>query len=73
MWNSSIKLEVKSTSKGLEKQSESDLILEYYKDWNSDNNPIMMGFDLSDAYPGVIESEDEKKMAYLRTKYKKSK
>jgi hypothetical protein len=62
---------VKSTSKGLEKQSDSDMILEYYKNWNSDSHPIMMMFDLSDAYPGVIESEDEEKMAYLRMKYKK--
>jgi hypothetical protein len=62
---------VKKTSKGLQKQSESDMILEYYKDWNSDSNPVMMGFNLSDSYPGIIESEDEKKMAYLRMKYKK--
>jgi hypothetical protein len=60
-------------SKGSDKPSESDMIIDYYKDWNSDLNPIMMGFDLSDAYPGIIESEDEKKMAYLRTKYKKNK
>ncbi|MFW9951926.1 MAG: hypothetical protein ACFFKA_17550 [Candidatus Thorarchaeota archaeon] len=59
------------TSKGLDKKYESDMILEYYRDWNSDSNPVMMIFDLSDSYPGVIESEDEKKMAYLRTKYKK--
>jgi hypothetical protein len=58
-------------SKGSDKLSESDMIIDYYKDWNSDLNPVMMGFDLSDAYPGIIESEDEKKMAYLRTKYKK--
>ncbi|MFW9949849.1 MAG: hypothetical protein ACFFKA_06975 [Candidatus Thorarchaeota archaeon] len=65
---------MKNTSKGLEKQSESDMILEYYKDWSSDSKPIMMIFNLSDLFPGVIESEDEKKMAYLRAKYaKKSK
>ncbi|MFW9950241.1 MAG: hypothetical protein ACFFKA_08980 [Candidatus Thorarchaeota archaeon] len=65
---------MKNTSKGLEKQLESDMILEYYKDWNSESNPVMMMFDISDSYPGVIESEDEEKMAYLRTKYgKKSK
>ncbi|MBY9014260.1 MAG: hypothetical protein KGD68_01070 [Candidatus Lokiarchaeota archaeon] len=46
-------------------------ILEYYKDWNSDLAPIMMAFDISDAYPGQIESEDQTKMAYLRQKYKK--
>ena len=46
-------------------------ILEYYKDWNSDLAPIMMSFDISDAYPGQIESEDQEKMAYLRRKYQK--
>ncbi len=46
-------------------------ILEYYKDWNSELAPIMMSFDISDAYPGKIESEDQSKMAYLRQKYKK--
>ena len=29
-------------------------ILEYYQDWNSDLAPIMMSFDISDAYPGEI-------------------
>ena len=48
----------------------SDSILEYYQDWNSDLAPIMMSFDISDAFPGQIESEDQKKMAYLRQKYK---
>jgi len=46
-------------------------ILEYYQDWNSDLAPIMMSFDISDSYPGKIESEDQKKIAYLRQKYKK--
>ncbi len=46
-------------------------ILAYYQDWNSDLAPIMMSFDISDAFPGQIESEDQKKMAYLRQKYKK--
>ena len=46
-------------------------ILEYYQDWSSDVAPIMMSFDISDAYPGEIESEDQNKMAYLRNKYQK--
>ncbi len=48
---------------------EPEIILEYYKDWNSDNAPLMMMLDISDAYPGIIESEDQKRMAYLRKKY----
>ena len=46
-------------------------ILEYYQDWSSDLAPIMMSFDISDAYPGEIESEDQNKIAYLRNKYQK--
>jgi len=48
---------------------EPDMILEYYKDWNSDDTPLMMMIDVSDADPGIIESEDQKRMAYLRKKY----
>lgn len=48
---------------------EPDMIIEYYKDWNSDSAPLMMMLDISDAYPGVIESEDQKRIAYLRKKY----
>jgi len=51
---------------------ESDPILEYYKDWSSDIAPVMMSFDISNAYPGKIKSEDQKRMAYLRQKYSKS-
>ena len=50
---------------------DSDPILDYYKDWSSDVAPIMMSFDFSDAYPGRVESEDQKRMAYLRRKYQK--
>jgi len=50
---------------------ESNSILEYYKDWSSDIAPVMMSFDISNAYPGKMESEDQEKMAYLRQKYKK--
>ncbi|MFX0074621.1 MAG: hypothetical protein ACFE96_04220 [Candidatus Hermodarchaeota archaeon] len=52
-------------------KQESDPILEYYKNWSSDVAPVMFSFDISDAYPGKIESEDQKRMAYLRQKYKK--
>ena len=48
---------------------EPDMIIEYYKDWNSDDAPLMMMIDISDADPGIIESEDQIRMAYLRKKY----
>ena len=40
------------------------MILDYYKDWNSDNAPLLMFLDASD-----LENEDDVKMAYLRKKY----
>ena len=48
---------------------EPDMIIEYYKDWTSDDAPLMMMVDISDASPGIIESEDQIRMAYLRKKY----
>ena len=57
--------------KELANKIDPESILEYYQDWNSDLAPIMMSFDISDAYPGQIESEDQEKMAYLRKKYQK--
>ena len=57
--------------KELANKIDPESILEYYQDWNSDLAPIMMSFDVSDAYPGQIESEDQEKMAYLRKKYQK--
>ena len=57
--------------KELANKIDPESILEYYQDWNSDLAPIMMSFDISDAYPGQIESEDQEKMAYLRRKYQK--
>ena len=56
--------EVKSTNKEFSGKSDPDMILDYYKDWNSDNAPLMIFLETSD-----LENEDEKKMAYLRKKY----
>lgn len=47
------------------------MILDYYKDWDSDRAPLMMILDKSYDLPGAIESEDQKKMGYLRKKYNK--
>lgn len=58
------KPEVKSTNKELSGKIDPEMILDYYKDWNSDTAPLMMLLDTSD-----LENEDEKKMAYLRKKY----
>ena len=45
------------------------MILDYYKEWDSNTAPVMM---MRDEVPGEIESEDEKRLIYLWNKYKKS-
>jgi len=56
--------EVTSTNKEFSRKIDPEMILDYYKDWNSDTAPIMMFLDSSD-----LENEDDRKMAYLRNKY----
>ena len=47
------------------------MILDYYKDWDSDKTPVMMVLDNLDNSE-KLESEDEKRLAYLWNKYQKS-
>jgi hypothetical protein len=56
--------EVTSTNKEFSRKIDPEMILDYYKDWNSDNAPLLMFLDASD-----LENEDDVKMAYLRKKY----
>ena len=63
---------MKKTQKEYAENSDPNVILDYYKDWSSDNSPVMMVLDSYYEYPGAIESEDLTKMAYLRKKYQKS-
>jgi hypothetical protein len=56
--------EVTNTNKEFSRKVDPEMILDYYKDWNSDNAPVMMFLEASD-----LENEDDKKMAYLRKKY----
>ena len=65
-------MEVKRTQKEYAENSDPNVILDYYKDWSSDNSPVMMVLDSYYEYPGAIESEDLAKMAYLRKKYQKT-
>ncbi|MFX1411217.1 MAG: hypothetical protein ACFFA6_12780 [Promethearchaeota archaeon] len=48
------------------------MILDYYKDWDSYNTPVMMTLDSLENQPGEIEAEDERRLAYLWKKYQKS-
>jgi len=61
--------EVKSTQEEIMENDESDMILEYYKDWDSESAPILMIDDLIGMIPEEIESEDQKKLGFLRKKY----
>jgi hypothetical protein len=48
------------------------IILDYYKEWDSNSAPVMMMEEDINEVPGEIESEDEKRLIYLWNKYKKS-
>ena len=49
-----------------------DLIIDYYKEWDSYNAPVMMMLDAPNEFSESIEAEDSRKLEYLRKKYKKS-
>jgi len=47
------------------------MILDYYKNFDSDLSPVLMELEESLNRPGEIELEDEKRNGYLREKYGK--
>ncbi|MFX1313643.1 MAG: hypothetical protein ACFFHD_13695 [Promethearchaeota archaeon] len=49
-----------------------DLILDYYKDWDSYKTPVMMTFDKSKGFNENIENIDERRQGFLWSKYRKS-
>jgi len=62
---------VKKTARKLASKIDPEMIIDYYKDWDSDKSPIMMSFEDFYNFPGDIETEDRKKIEYLRKKYDK--
>ncbi|MFX0034510.1 MAG: hypothetical protein ACFE9I_02580 [Candidatus Hermodarchaeota archaeon] len=46
-----------------------DLILDYYKNWDSSKAPVMLAFDSPNDLIENLEVEDAKKLGYLRRKY----
>ncbi|MGB5912368.1 MAG: hypothetical protein WBH31_14340 [Promethearchaeia archaeon] len=70
--NSINKKEVKKTKKKLAENLDPEMILDYYKDWDSDKAPVIMVLDYSNSPQGKIESEDQRKMGYLWSKYGKN-
>ena len=65
-------MEVRKTQKEYAEKFDPNVILDYYKDWSSENCPVMMVLDNYYEYPGAVESDDLVKMAYLRKKYQKT-
>jgi len=70
--NSNNKKEVKKTKKKIAEKLDPEMILDYYKDWDSDKAPVIMAIDYSNSSQGKIESEDQRKMGYLWNKYGKN-
>ncbi|TXT59710.1 MAG: hypothetical protein BAJALOKI2v1_180039 [Promethearchaeota archaeon] len=58
-------------AKSVGNEEESYMILDYYKNFDSDFNPVLMMLDESSNMPGELELEDEKRNGYLREKYEK--
>ena len=54
----------------LEKESDNkDLVLDYYKDWDSSKAPVLLVLDSSNEFNENIENVDERKLGYLKKKY----
>ena len=54
----------------LEKESDNeDLILDYYKNWDSSKAPVLLVLDSSKEFTENIENVDERKLGYLKKKY----
>ena len=48
-----------------------DLILDYYKDWDSYNAPVMMSLEAPNEFSESLEAEDEKRMKALRSRMRR--
>ena len=48
-----------------------DLILDYYKDWDSYKAPVMMSLEVSNEFSESIEAEDDRRLKVLRMKMRK--
>ncbi len=57
----------------LEKESnEKDMILDYYKDWDSYNAPVLMMLNAPNEFSESLEAEESRKLEHLRKKYQRS-
>jgi len=56
----------------LEEESDKmDLILDYYKDWDSYKAPVMMSLDVPNEFSESLEAEDDRRLKALRMKMRK--
>jgi len=56
----------------LEEESDKmDLILDYYKDWDSYKAPVMMSLDVPNEFSESLEAEDDRRLKTLRMKMRK--
>ncbi|MFX1366497.1 MAG: hypothetical protein ACFE9Y_16380 [Promethearchaeota archaeon] len=54
-----------------EESRKTDLILDYYKDWDSYKAPVMMSIDIPNDFSESLEAKDDMRLKALRLKMKK--
>ena len=54
-----------------EESDKMDLILDYYKDWDSYKAPVMMSLDVPNEFSESLEAEDDRRLKALRMKMRK--
>ncbi len=48
-----------------------DLILDYYKDWDSYKTPVMMSLEIPNEFSESLEAEDDRRLKALRMRMRK--
>ncbi|TKJ23623.1 MAG: hypothetical protein CEE43_02885 [Promethearchaeota archaeon Loki_b32] len=54
-----------------EESDKMDLILDYYKDWDSHKAPVMMSLEVTNELSESLEAEDDRRLKALRIKMRK--
>jgi hypothetical protein len=55
----------------VKESDKADLILDYYKDWDSYNAPVMMSLEIPNEFSESLEAEDERRLKSLRVKMRR--
>lgn len=48
-----------------------DLILDYYKDWDSYKTPVMMSLEIPNEFSESLEAEDDRRLKAIRMRMRK--